>query len=256
LAADAPGEREVLRQLAGCHNHLGVLLDLAHKTAPSEDAYRRAQALWERLAAADPKDPAAQSDLAGTLHNRAMLRKTRAQAEEALGLVRQAIARQEAALKLRPGDATYRGFLCNHSQLEGLCLMLLDRLEEAGKAFVRGLAITREALAKDPGNTGLVRELCRAQANLAEVLVKLRRLDEAEDHSRLVVANGQQLVEMLPGVPSYRQVYAQGLHNLAAIQWERGRPLEAVRTYCQCQEQQYWLALYYPHMPFYAESRG
>jgi serine/threonine protein kinase/Flp pilus assembly protein TadD len=158
-------------------NHYWVLADV-HKglgqLPAAEQDYRHCTGVLERLIALRPHEPNYQSDLGAKLNDWALLLSDdpRVLAEKRQ-LLEEAIVHQEAALKQKPANATYRRFLGHHCRNLGMTLVQQGLYAEADHMYRRCLAV-REQLAREHP------EDAAYQADLADVKKKLAELAERQ----------------------------------------------------------------------------
>src|SRR5262249_12612843 len=155
------------RELARAHSRRGIILDLWGRPAEAKKAHRAALALDEALVKEAPGEPTFRGDLAGTLHNLAMLARDAGDFHRAVRLVRRAIPPQRAAVRGRPSSPMPLRHLYNHLALLGAALMMQDEnaaavrtLREARKVALAlggtsaGSAAARDVLAESHANLG------------------------------------------------------------------------------------------------------
>jgi len=124
LVAEFPTELQHREDLARGHSGLGGLLSsnsdglgvsyTGDLTDESQAQFRKALALYEKLAADFPTVARYHRDVAGTLHNLAGLIGKSGKGTEAVALYEQAIRHQELALARDPKDPRSRQFLTYH----------------------------------------------------------------------------------------------------------------------------------------------
>jgi serine/threonine protein kinase/Tfp pilus assembly protein PilF len=158
-------------------NHYWVLADI-HKglgqLPAAEQDYRHCTGALEKLIALRPHEPNYQSDLGAKLNDWALLLSddSRVLAEKRQ-LLEQAIIHQEAALKQKPADATYRRFLGHHCRNLGMTLVQQGQYAEAETVYRRCLAVREQLAREHPGDSTY-------QADVADVKKKLAELAELQ----------------------------------------------------------------------------
>lgn len=115
VVTKAPAERSYLSQRARSLDSLGLLLRAQKQVEEGEKALRAALVIREQLATANPRVAEYQSELGASLNNLAfLLYHNRQDYAEARRLLRQAVPRQQEAVKANPNHPTYVNYLLNH----------------------------------------------------------------------------------------------------------------------------------------------
>jgi serine/threonine protein kinase/Flp pilus assembly protein TadD len=158
-------------------NHYGALariLKQLGQMAAADENYRQCLAVLEKLVALRPEEPDYQSDQGAKLNEIALLLSDDPRVlAERRQLLERAIIHQEAALKSKPLDVTYRRFLGHHCFNLGNALVQQGQFAEAEKVYRRSLAMREQLAQEHPENAA-------SQADLADVKSKLAELAELE----------------------------------------------------------------------------
>ena len=169
------------RYLVFLRNHYWMLADV-HKRlnqfAAADENYRLCIAVLEKLIALRPNEPDYQSNLGAKLNDLSLLlsHDPRVFAEKRQ-LLEQAIVHQEAALKQKPADATYRRFLGHHWCNLGDALAHQGQHADAEKAYRRCLEV-REMLAQEqPENSVFQTDLTEVKNKLKELAKRAKKKD-------------------------------------------------------------------------------
>jgi len=119
-----------------------------------------------------------QSDLGTILSNRAGLLRSRGQQEQAVPLLEEAVACQQAALKAYPQNPVYLDFLRIHYTALAEVLDALDRPEVEG-AFRGWVRVDGDLVAVSPRKAQCLSDLVKAENAFARWLIKKGKNEEA-----------------------------------------------------------------------------
>jgi serine/threonine-protein kinase len=255
---DIPKYRTALattwRVIGGCHSLLG-------RNDEALDAYRRAQALLERLVEADP---ASRSELALVINNIGIIHEEEGRPALALQAFRRNRAIHEELVAADPTNAWYRQMLAYAHDNVGSASLTLARYDEALASFRNGLAIHQSLALAYPGRTLYQQDLLRVHAMLAsaradhgqpaEALADLREAERIE--GRLTAIDADVLASLAGAYaslsassnpdPAERRAYADramatlrravdaGNRDLGAIRSDRS--LDSLRSRTDFQE--------------------
>jgi tetratricopeptide (TPR) repeat protein len=100
--------------LAVNYQNLGECLRITDRPQQAEEPFRKALTIYEKLAADHPHLGAPQRDIAGALHNLAMVLQARGELSQARQLLNRAIVYQQRVLKANSQDPHARLLLRNH----------------------------------------------------------------------------------------------------------------------------------------------
>lgn len=192
LVAQVPNAPEFQKELARCHNHLGLVLAGAGRLQEAEQAHRRAlqvqrQALELCLKLAPKKDEHHRRELAWTSRNLGHVLNRRHQPKDAEAAYRQALALCQKLHTDFPADEIYRNWIAENYESLALLLMVSGRAEEADTLF-------RKLLELKPNNAP-------AHNNLAWVLA-MSPDPKSRDAGRAVKL-AKKAVELAPSEGNY-----------------------------------------------------
>lgn len=231
LCSELPQIEEYRRSLAQGQVNWGVLLARnPERAAEAEAVLRKSLLNHERLVDDAPANSNYRSGLGAALHSLASFQRDRGFAEEAQQLLLRAIAQQELALRASPQEEQYRRFLANHHEALGLALQRFRPLAEVESAYLRAVSI-RERLCSDfPGGYDYWSELGAGLGNLAFVLRKQSRLNEARDRLRRAIDCQQKALEGNAQNQVYRDRLRRHYRGLGETLVLSGKHVEAART--------------------------
>jgi tetratricopeptide (TPR) repeat protein len=234
IASEFGADAKLRSNLASNHHNVGNLLSgfMGGKGHPKEAqaAYRQAVELYRGLTAETPDVAEYQSNLGGTLSDWAMVLLQDGEVAEAGPLLKEAITRQRAALKLEPRQPRYRQFLSSH--LAGLADIAerQDRHEEAVKTAREALAV-QETLANDFPDVPHYRH---ATAERAYDLGRLLTDDSAQDAEttfRQAIGLLEKLADSFAKVPQRRALLADCYKEIGLLKDAAGRGQDAEANY-------------------------
>jgi tetratricopeptide (TPR) repeat protein len=220
----AATEQERSRQ-ARTYHRIGRLNQLLGRSQDSENAYRRAVAFGQQLAADFPTRPEFRQELAWS-HNALGLLFGAGRAAEAESAYAEAlvILKQLAADPTRP---EFRQVLAGIHNNLGNLLGSTGRAKEAESAHLEALAIRKQLVSEFPTERIFRRALAMSHNNLGSVLQSSGRLKEAESAYAEAIALYKQVIPDLPNRPEFRLGLAQSYNNLGNVLRKTGRPKEA-----------------------------
>jgi serine/threonine protein kinase/tetratricopeptide (TPR) repeat protein len=239
LVALYPHNPKYRQTLARSLDGLGVALSDLQQPWRAEKAYREARQVWGKLMDEFPADLDHPFSLGGALNNWAMRLADRGELDEAHRLIRQAIAYQQKALKVRPNYEPSRAFFRNHHASLAQVLHKQKKLGEAEEVYRQAVTLG-EALVKDFPKQGAHRErLGTYLTELGGLLGELQKHARAETAFRRAVEIRSKLADEFPDVPLYQGDLGAVLNNLAKRLRERGdlgEALELLTKAVACQQ--------------------
>jgi tetratricopeptide (TPR) repeat protein len=140
LTKDFPSEPRYRDWLFNCHTGVGNLLFMLGGWVEAERQHLQALDLAKQLKTEFPKEAVYQSNVAGSLHNWAMVLERTGKRAEALGHFEQALREEQKALKLDKHCDQAWVFLQEHHRALGELLARLGKRSEAEVQFRQGLA--------------------------------------------------------------------------------------------------------------------
>jgi tetratricopeptide (TPR) repeat protein len=224
-----PGVKAYERDLANAYFALGKFHYVRGPKDKCRGAYRKAQAIQEKLASADPEDVATQLALAKTTSELALSQKSQTEVRKV------AKQTQDILSKLVQDDSKvseYQPILANIQLNLGMAYHALGATQEEEPAFKAALSIYEKIVRSQPEPSAENRRLLGVtQALLGHCYRDLDKTKEAAEVQREALKIFQDLAREHPGVPRF--VYDVGrCHWALAENSDRaGRPDEAIEFY-------------------------
>ncbi len=234
LAADfatIPAVPEYRQHLAASHLNLGLLLAYLGKQAEAEAEYRKALAIYEKLAADFPAVPAYRQELAASYLNLGLLLVGLGKRAEAEAEYRQALAIQERLAADFPTVPEYRQHLATGHNNLGILLADLGKRAEAEAEYRKALAIQKKLAIDFPAMPAYRLDLGGSHSSLGFLLAGLGKRAEADVEDRRALAIYEKLAADFPAVPEYRQHLATGHNHLGILLADLGKRAEAEAEY-------------------------
>jgi serine/threonine protein kinase len=222
-----PDAAEPAYGLAAALKHLGVQRQTDGALAEAEPMFRRAVLLLEKLVAQSPEHVQYREHLAGIYNSLGNLLDITKRPEEAEAEYRKALAQRKKIIAERPAISDYLHNQGVTSTNLALVLSHQDRFPEARQVVTRGMRHTEAALKARPRSAAYREELCKQQCVLDEILIRLKRDQEAIDLSRKALPLAEELARERPELVQHRSVLAVLLFRVAYKQREDGRLIEA-----------------------------
>jgi tetratricopeptide (TPR) repeat protein len=185
--------------------------------------YREETAIFARLEAAFPDQPAYRQELAGSHNNLGLMLADLGRSLEAESEYREARAHYLKLAQQFPDVPGYRQELANSHNNLGLLLAGLDRRDEAEVEHRSALALREKLVELFPDMSDYRQDLAGSHNNLGLLLAGLDRYNEAEKAYRASLALKVRLAEQFPDVPDYRRELALSHNNLGNLLAGRGR---------------------------------
>jgi tetratricopeptide (TPR) repeat protein len=222
----------VRERTAKAYLRVGAIQEKLGQSQVAGATYRKALALWDKLAAEFPGRPEYRLHLARCYGNLAGMRwQSREGFQERYSEITEAA---EKALTLReelakefPGQVDYQRDLgLSHYQLGGI-FFLARRYPQAEKAMPRAIAIREKLAQKNPDVMLYRQELGHSLGNLGDLLGETGRLREAEPVIRRYLALRQKVADDFPASPEARHYLADGYMTIAKLAYFTGKLHEA-----------------------------
>ncbi len=244
---DGASDLESRRARARAEAGLGVLLKKSNRFAESEAMLRAAVAGLEPLAADDPDDARALS--AARYQLGTLLARLRDRSGEDEMAYRQAIQDQEALAATPSSAPEAKRDLARY--LNNLGILLAGSDPAAAEAtFRRALAIQDEIQARSATNAGFRWQRARTWNNLANLLFRGRRPDQAAPFYELARKGFESLVFDFPDVPDYRRELAMMLNNLGELlEVQPSGDADPAALFRRAREDQEWLVKEFDEVP-------
>ncbi len=235
MIAEQPDRRDLIRELADCHNYTGEDYRLTARPEPAAEAYRRALGLQQALHAADPAARPYRQDLARSHYNLGIVAKDLGRWAEAKGELTEAARLCDELIAADPADAGPRHHAARARLNLGIVLRHSDAAAAARLFLERAVELYARLKGEYPRRPVYRRELATCLNNLGNVHRDADRWDDA----RAALGNAHDLLRALanedPDVPEYRAELANVCNTLAAVLAESKRPDEADRFWEEAQ---------------------
>jgi tetratricopeptide (TPR) repeat protein len=150
-------------------------------------------------------------------------------------------------LRRRGSDAEVRRETARAYRRLGDIGLLLGRHAQAGKDYLRAIALQEKLSAEYPGVPAYRQDLEASHTNRGHFLRETRQPAKAEGAFRHALALAKQLAADFPGVPAHRKELADRHFNLGTLLSEVGRPGEAEKCYAEALRLQEKLVTEFPN---------
>jgi serine/threonine-protein kinase len=264
LVHQFPKDAAFQRDLARAYHGQALVLKQEDQFRRSEESFRTAIRLHERLVAQSPRDPdSRQALLESRYHLAALLaRSSRRRDQREAETYQQAIADQRTLVREDKGRPERQIQLGRYRNNLGILLKRLDDLDGAAKEFEEAIALEDLIVQKAPSLSGARWMRARSSGNAGTVLLELARKASIQDEVVRLrsVAVGRfegamndldALVAEYPSIPQYKQELARICSDLGEL-FDRARnPAEAAKFYQRVAALTGELATRYPDVPEY-----
>jgi serine/threonine protein kinase len=216
--------------LAGCYQNLGTLVGSTGRSDETERHNRTALDILERLAQAQPDDPAVQNELAKAEHNRGATYQNTKPAEAEPHYDR-AVAIRTALVRSHPQEERYQAELAEDHLNLGLIYHRTGRPTEAGRAYETAVGLPRPLVERHPPGGEYALSLAAACVNWVNLLKETGQLQAALQRASEGVDLAEGVLRLEPQHTVARQrVYAS--HGTRALVNEQlGHYSEAIRDW-------------------------
>ncbi len=225
LTKENTTQPSVHRDLARVWNNRGLLRAREGRTDDALRDLRQAQELQKgqhKLKLDSPEANDLVGDLACSLCNEAFVLTGLGQADEAARVLQTAIDMEEPVSDQQPGDAVRSARLA--ISLHNLACLLVERdLPKAELLTRRALGIQQRLTANDPSSLNSCADYALGCNNLAVLLLRQGKNEEAAHAYQEAVTLGERLVSQAPAVVPYQCDLAISVNNLgrALLRLER-----------------------------------
>jgi serine/threonine-protein kinase len=178
LEAEHPTD-PVRSVLAQNHYTIGVVHYYTGKPEEALTAWRKASAIWQKLAHANPAVTQLQDDLAKTHNNIGLVLTEMGKPEEALVSYRKALAIRQKLADANPAVTDFQVGLAGTQGNIGVLLSMTGRPEEAMASYLEVLARFQKVADANPAVTKFQLKLANTQTNIGRGLDRLKRLADA-----------------------------------------------------------------------------
>jgi serine/threonine protein kinase/tetratricopeptide (TPR) repeat protein len=224
LSQEAKGDRSLQRELASAYEKIGDVQGMPRQanlgdTDGAEASYRKALAIRESLAAADPKDEEVRRQLTPNYGKLSDLLWNKGDAKGAMENSRKEIAVAEALYQEDPTSQANRFLLAAYRMDHGYKQAVLDSDAAAGLETLRqGSAMLEQILSEDPQNLQARRLLSLSYFRTADILK-----DDQKDYPQALmlykkaVAILQVLLDADPNNTDFRRMVAYDQFAMASL---------------------------------------
>jgi serine/threonine-protein kinase len=222
-------DSQIQMQSVAISNHLALLLKNTGRIAEAIALYSRAIQTQTELVRQSPAKSHQRDLLATLVGNLADALAGNKQYADAERAYIQARDLAEALRTDYPGFPRYqdRAAVTLHN-LARIVQNDPKRFDEARDLLLRGISIQEKLVAAFPTVPDYVAHLGALDDTLAGLFRAQKMFDQTEELYRKSLARRSRLMAEHPQLVDYRGWHAQGLHNLADLLRERGRPREAL----------------------------
>ena len=254
---EAAATEEEQSRRARAYHRMGRLNQILGRSQDSENAYRRAVALGQQLAADFPNQPQFRLELALS-HNSlgAVLRGANRRPTEAESAYVEALAILKQLAADFPTERGYRQGLAGIHNNLGNLLFDTGRQAEAESAYAEAMAIRKQLVAEFPADPDptVRRALAQSHNNLGWSLHSAGRLKEAESAYRDALALQKQVAAEFPNRPEFRQLLALIYTNLGNVLHDTERLKEAQAAHTEALTIYKQLVAEFPNRPEFREG--
>jgi tetratricopeptide (TPR) repeat protein/tRNA A-37 threonylcarbamoyl transferase component Bud32 len=230
LEAESPTD-DVRAVLAWSHSDIGVLLEESGKPAEALTAHRRALAIRQKLADANPSVTQFQAELAGAHNNIGIVLSQMGKPAEALAAYRHALAIRQALADASPAVTLYQTGLATIHHNIGIVLSETGKRAEALEAHRHALAIQQKLVDANPAVTEFQSDLLTSRQSIGLLLFETGKPAEALELHRQVLAGWQKLADANPNATEFQSKLAWSHHNIGVVLSETGQSPEALEEY-------------------------
>jgi tetratricopeptide (TPR) repeat protein len=216
----------VRAMLANAHHSIGNVLSSTAKFPEALDSYRKALAIYQKLADANPGNDHCQQCLAGTYTGLGVLLSRMGKWDEAMMWHREALAIKQKLADANPGVTYLQDSLALAHNNIGIAFMQAGKHEDALASFRNALAIFQKLAKGNPAVTRFQAWLANIHINMVSLLSHTGKPEEALPVCRDLLAISQKLADATPTVPR-RQL------QLASVYNDLGRLLARLKRFAE-----------------------
>jgi len=207
---------------------LATFLNDIGEPEKADRAARKVIEIYETLMTDFPSVPDYPSALGVYIHNMPLHQATPANEQERY---ERAIRYQQAALKMKLADPSYRLHLGNHYLGLGSALVRHGQYAKAKEAYDQGLALKQKLAADFPNVVQYRQGLAQDTSNIAKDLMASGRLQEAETAARQALDLFEKLAAESPPAPANQESLANCHFQISFLLARLGRTQEALQGY-------------------------
>jgi non-specific serine/threonine protein kinase/serine/threonine-protein kinase len=236
LARDAEGDISLQRELAEAYERIGSVqgepaeANLGN-TRGALESYWKALAIRERIAAADPANRGARSELAASYSNLGAILDQSGDSRADFEYQRKALAICERLAAESPGDSSVRLSLAGAYHHMAASLYRAGDSSASLEARRKALAIFKELAATYPAGLHVQRNLALGHRYMGSALAALQRLDEALENFRAALAIDESLAAANPASAQARMDVSFDLSEIGACNLQQHKLAEALNHY-------------------------
>jgi serine/threonine-protein kinase len=213
--------------LAQSHNSIGVVHYDMGKPEEALTAYRKALAIWQKLAEANPAVTEFQRGLA-SIHNRiGIVLVGMGKPEEALTAWRKALAIQQKLADANPANTEFQSDLSHTHNNIGILLVETGKPAGALQAHQKALAIRQKLADANPAVTESQYLVAWSHIQIGDLLSKTAKPEEAREAYLKALAINQKLSDANPAVLGYQRDLGRAHNNLGRLLARQKRFAEA-----------------------------
>jgi serine/threonine protein kinase/tetratricopeptide (TPR) repeat protein len=233
LEAEHPSDA-VRSVLARSHNSIGLVHTYLRKPAEALSAYRKALAIRQKLADANPAVTEFHRDLATNHHSigDVLLWQTGSLGEAMVSYRKALTIRQKLADASPAAAGLQRDLATTHNSI-GSLLRSTAKPEEALTEYGKALAIRQKAADASPAVTGLQLLLAGSHCNMGMALKDMGKPEESLTAWRKALAIQQKVADASPAEADVQQGLAHTYGNIGVLLLRTGRPEEAMASYLE-----------------------
>ncbi len=244
LAMEAKDDQELQRELAAAYVKIGDVQGNSYvanlgNVSGALASYRKSLDIRQRLVETNPDNVEWQSEITESYERIGDMLRTNGNVKSADENYHQAIKILKQFLSKRPDDPGLRRrlakLLYHVANLKGMARGP-NTGDITGCIEYHRQAITiREALyEREPGNVMLCAELQESHGSLADILLSLIRVDEAEPHVHRAMSLAKSLVGTDSKSVKFRRILMGAQDSLGRLLQSKGKAEEAMDAYKQC----------------------
>jgi tetratricopeptide (TPR) repeat protein/tRNA A-37 threonylcarbamoyl transferase component Bud32 len=220
----------VRSRLASSHHNIASELSDTGKLGEALASYRKALAIEQNLADANPAVSEFQSDLAASHDGLGAVLWLIWKPEEALASFREGLAIRQKLADANPTVTKFQGDLAASHINIGALLILTGKLEEALASNRQALAIEQKLADANPAVTDFQRDLAANHFNIGDMLREIGKPEEALASYRQALAIDQKLADANPAVTDFQRGVAWSHNNIGLALARSGKSEEALAS--------------------------
>jgi len=228
----ASGDPSLEDDIAVTHAKIAALIEQTGRTQDAIAAHRKAESIFERLAAEQQHAPQHRAQLALCRNNLGLLLARTGKTDEARRLFLQAIGTHEQLASEDADDAQHAADLALTQNNLGLLCEKIGETVEAEQRYLAAVKIQRSHSNLRPGDAKLLRNLAGSLNNLSMLYSDLATNDAIRYASEALQIHGD-LVQLCPERHELRHELALAHNNLAALHARLDRADQAISHYEQ-----------------------